>query len=329
MHALASSPSEAALARTIATGEARAIATPTAKSGAASPEDLVNSLTSELAIAKAEAEAARAEANEMREELEAFGIAAVKSASGSDAKIASLEAALAAERERAERAEAEVERLHSQASTTVPPTPLSSRPSGRSSITRQSSGGSTPAQPALSPTDECETPGWLREAGGLALSDVRSAQKQRKEQEMQAAVEAAEAQARAAAEVEAAEALRLAGEEASAAAAKAHKVAAESAVAMAEAEAARTAAAASADELRARCEALEADKAALLAEVAKIAGHVNHKQKIHYLSKLKAENDDLRMQLKAARSGQTTASLQLTAATGKENGRSRLRAATS
>ena len=53
---------------------------------------------------------------------------------------------------------------------------------------------------------------------------------------------------------------------------------------------------------------LEEDKSRMTAEMAKYAGHLNHKQKIQYVTKLKLENDELKQRLSAL-------------ATGKENAR--------
>ena len=52
------------------------------------------------------------------------------------------------------------------------------------------------------------------------------------------------------------------------------------------------------DALQAETEALREEKSALIAEAAKTAGHLNHKQKIQYVAKLKSENDELKQQLK-------------------------------
>ena len=46
---------------------------------------------------------------------------------------------------------------------------------------------------------------------------------------------------------------------------------------------------------------LTKEKADLVAEIAAHAGHLNHKQKIHYLSKLKNENDELKTALREAK----------------------------
>ena len=71
--------------------------------------------------------------------------------------------------------------------------------------------------------------------------------------------------------------------------------------------------ASTAAELAEQCEALKRErshlmkeKGELLAEIAKQAGHLNHKQKIQYVSKLKKENDDLRRQLREAVDGKAS-----------------------
>ena len=54
---------------------------------------------------------------------------------------------------------------------------------------------------------------------------------------------------------------------------------------------------------------LEHQKDELLAECARNAGHLNHRQKIHYVARLKAENDELKQQLSQARALQSQASV--------------------
>ena len=307
----------------------------------ATDSDTVSELTAARDIARKEAaaasEAAAAasiEASEMRSELEAFGIAAIKSASDSDARIVRLEADLQKERARADAAEAEVARFQHAAalaaeapaaeeeetepaaqeeedamrrilklrrtSPNVRRTSTHAR-SRRSSASSASTSAKTPGAAsnhthdgeALS-TPECETPAWLRDANFAQSEDAEDAEKEAAsmrealeekarraaEAEKEAERKAAEVEARAAAEVEAKERELLAarGEQKDAASSLA--------------------------DLRARVEALEADKAQLasekselLLEIAQHAGHLNHKQKIHYLGKLKVENDELKQQL--------------------------------
>lgn len=234
--------------------------------------------------------------------------------------------------------EAETNRQVSALWDVIPPTPtlgdVSSRRSRRSSTL--SRGLCTPARAvAISPAASegfCETPSWLREADGFAQSDADEANAA---MARAAAAMAAEAEAKAAADEKgrAAAEAEEAAEKAAVAAAEAAARTAAALAAASTAEAARTAAeeqraqmqakaeaslsakarelaaaciereqaTATAAELKARCATLEAEKSALVAELAKTAGHLNHKQKIHYLSQLKNENDDLRMQLKEAR----------------------------
>jgi hypothetical protein len=169
----------------------------------------------------------------------------------------------------------------------------------RSAAAQTPVGAPTPSASSSSPnglSPTVETPEWLREAGGLAADESR------------AVAEAAQAQMAHRHELE----QRVAEVNAQRAVAEAQKQQLDDAVG------ARQQALDSAATLRSRCEALEAErdalleeKRALLAEVANQAGHLNHKQKIHYVARLKQENEELREQIRAMKDG----------ASGKENAR--------
>ena len=80
-----------------------------------------------------------------------------------------------------------------------------------------------------------------------------------------------------------------------------------------------------ADELRSRCaklqeerDGLAAEKAELVVELSRQAGHLNHKQKIHYVAKLKQEVDELKTALKEAQ--QLKDATRARPTDGKENG---------
>ena len=141
----------------------------------------------------------------------------------------------------------------------------------------------------LSP-DAAETPTWLREAGGLAANGAVAAE--------QAEAEAEAEKARREAELEAQRfALQAKQEE------------------LEQAQGVQQVTASTASELREQCESLKTErcqllkeKGELLAQIAKQAGHLNHKQKIHYVAKLKEENDDLKRQLKEAIEGRAASS---------------------
>lgn len=281
-----------------------------------SDSDVIAQLTNARDAARAEATAAKNEAAELRSELEIFGVAAVTSASESDARIVALQCELRSERARAEAAEAEAARYQQEAAALAEAAeenedemaPLESEmrrrtiPDARS---RRSSATSVKSvkTPASVSKSQCETPSaltpqWLREADGFAQSEaVESAE----------AAEAARLEREALAE-RAAEAEREAERRAAALEAKTAEELKAKEMELTAARGEQQEAASSVVELRALVDALEADKARLtaekgelLAEVAQNAGHLNHKQKIHYLSKLKTENDELKLQLKEAR----------------------------
>lgn len=146
---------------------------------------------------------------------------------------------------------------------------------------------------------------WLREAGGLAESETAAAAASKATKEAEAATRQAELQARTAELIEQLEARSSE---------------------LDQVQGAQRAAASTVAELRDRCEALDQErstlameKGELVAELARHAGHLNHKQKIHYVAKLKHENDELKQQLKEtlARTAGAPAAAPLA---GKENG---------
>ena len=71
-------------------------------------------------------------------------------------------------------------------------------------------------------------------------------------------------------------------------------------------------------ELQEERDRLAAEKAELVAEIANMSGHVNHKQKIHYVAKLKKEVDELKVALKEAQQAKNATRARADA--GKENG---------
>jgi chromosome segregation ATPase len=167
----------------------------------------------------------------------------------------------------------------------------------------------TPPAPGLgrssSGGDESEdTPAWLKEAVDLTAheADAETAAWGKRAEELEKAEAEAEAHR---AEAEA----RKAEVQVSKAEAEASKAKADASLAMAEdvqRQAARLEArvhglVAERDSLLAVNEALLAVKGELLTEVARHAGHTNHKQKILYVAKLKEEIDHLKLQLREAR----------------------------
>lgn len=161
---------------------------------------------------------------------------------------------------------------------------------------RSSSGGDE--------SDAEDTPAWLKEAVDLTAheADAETAAWGKRAEELEKAEAEAEAHR---AEAEA----RKAEVQVSKAEAEASKAKADASLAMAEdvqRQAARLEARVHAllaerDALLAEREALLAEKGELLTEVARHAGHTNHKQKILYVAKLKEEIDHLKLQLREAR----------------------------
>lgn len=161
---------------------------------------------------------------------------------------------------------------------------------------RSSSGGDE--------SDAEDTPAWLKEAVDLTAheADAETAAWGKRAEELEKAEAEAEAHR---AEAEA----RKAEVQVSKAEAEASKAKADASLAMAEdvqRQAARLEArvhalVAERDALLAVNEALLAEKGELLTEVARHAGHTNHKQKILYVAKLKEEIDHLKLQLREAR----------------------------
>ena len=241
-----------------------------------------------LAEAAAEVDELRARRLTMEGRLEAAQGRFMEAHAAKDGLMAStakaVEATRAAE-ERAAAAEAEVLRLTtalaeanaaslveaptSSRTSLVPPTPMARVIENEDQV-------------GLSPAAGEETPNWLREAGGRAHDEAAEAAEAQKEEKRLLAD--AEAKARAA-EAEAAAAAADARE--AKAAAKALKV--------------------KCAELEKVKDGLANDKAQLVAEIAQHAGHLNHKQKIQYVSKLKLENDELREQLKRAKGAELKA----------------------
>jgi DNA repair exonuclease SbcCD ATPase subunit len=164
--------------------------------------------------------------------------------------------------------------------TAVPPTPLSAQMRGLS----PSNGANTPSW--LREAAGAETPSWLREAGGHETRQHETRQhesEQQQQQQQQAAEE--ERQARMA---ELAAVRRELTEERAL-----HESAARGKAQLAQ----------ECEELTKERDLLAREKGELLAEVAHHAGHLNHKQKIHYVSQLKSENDALKQELKELRAG--------------------------
>ena len=300
----------------------------------------------------ARVEAAEREASEYKDELEVFGVDAIKSATAADERILGLSDALHAAEAKAEEAEASaaekreaalaqlrtelaseheqacaaLERAHANVIATLEQRALVSEAraaameaagadASRVSLAPMASTASqrlsmppldSPAPPAEHTADgdetspHCETPTWLREADGLAQTKADEDARRAEETRQRAAADAAAADAASAAAAAASAALERKERELNDA---------------------QLQATTSLAELRDRCAALHAEKEGLarekgelVAELARTAGHLNHKQKIHYVAKLKAENDTLKEALKNALAGSTTGA-------GKENRR--------
>lgn len=228
------------------------------------------------------------------------------------ARTDALQLQLTSERERHMRREeqlkAEIAQLREERDTerraderrrsaaTVQPSLLAAAATPAPGLGRSSSGGDE--------SDAEGTPAWLKEAGGMAAheADAETAAWGKRAEELEKAEAEAEAHR---AEAEA----RKAEVQVSKAEAEASKAKAEASLAMAEdvqRQAARLEARvhgllAERDSLLAEREALLAEKGDLLTEVARHAGHTNHKQKILYVAKLKEEIDHLKLQLREAR----------------------------
>ena len=176
-----------------------------------------------------------------------------------------------------------------RSAATVQPSLLAAAATPAHGLGRSSSGGDE--------SDAEGTPAWLKEAGGLAAheADAETVAWGKRAEELEKAEAEAEAH-RAEAEARKAEA-------------EASKAKADASLAMAEdvqRQAARLEArvhglVAERDSLLAEREALLAENGDLLTEVARHAGHTNHKQKILYVAKLKEEIDNLKLQLREAR----------------------------
>ena len=173
-----------------------------------------------------------------------------------------------------------------RSAATVQPSLLAAAATPAHGLGRSSSGGDE--------SDAEGTPAWLKEAGGLAAheADAETVAWGKRAEELEKAEAEAEAH-RAEAEARKAEA-------------EASKAKADASLAMAEdvqrqAEARVHGLVAERDSLLAEREALLAENGDLLTEVARHAGHTNHKQKILYVAKLKEEIDNLKLQLREAR----------------------------
>ena len=166
-----------------------------------------------------------------------------------------------------------------RSAATVQPSLLAAAATPAHGLGRSSSGGDE--------SDAEGTPAWLKEAGGLAAheADAETVAWGKRAEELEKAEAEAEAH-RAEAEARKAEA-------------EASKAKADASLAMAEARVHGLVA--ERDSLLAEREALLAENGDLLTEVARHAGHTNHKQKILYVAKLKEEIDNLKLQLREAR----------------------------